>query len=247
MMCALLASCSDAEMDANEVSQAAIVGTYAEKIQLTTLDQMPMSEEPAESVGTYYSLTRIVEKDGELFSRALSCKSEVQSPEGIEIIVPDEMTRLIPEIVGLVTVSEIGGQVRLTREKVAVGLGVNLADAMNDPLPVDADDERIVDEDEDGHPGVTVGIKAFGMEAELYVVRRERGYWDVEMVEDGHFRGSIHDTSEQSVIGASEEIFKINLKSEQHPEAIKSYAELVKIDNIDDCDDLVLQLKTIFP
>ena len=39
--------------------------------------------------------------------------------------------------------------------------GINLKDPLNDLLPTDPNDERIYDQDLDGHPGVTVFVMAY--------------------------------------------------------------------------------------
>lgn len=50
----------------------------------------------------------------------------------------------------------------------AITLGLDLADPLDDPLPEDADDPAVLDQDADGAPGVTVRVSLFS----IHVVMR---------------------------------------------------------------------------
>jgi len=82
--------------------------------------------------------------------------------------------------------------------------GAALDDLENDPLPAKPDDPRVVDQDEDGHPGVTVHVSIFGlMKGDIYVAQRNRTRLVGTLVAPDTIRGTIEWTAEQTVLGAS--------------------------------------------
>ncbi len=68
-----------------------MLGYYAEKVTITTLDEMPFFGE-SENTSFYYSLTKIGAIDGELYSHAQSCTSDVGSSWLAQVSISDEVT-----------------------------------------------------------------------------------------------------------------------------------------------------------
>lgn len=62
--------------------------------------------------------------------------------------------------------------------------GIDLADELNDPLPTDIADPRIVDEDGDGNPGLTLLVDGL-LSGQLYTIQRDfNGYSGTQTAED---------------------------------------------------------------
>jgi len=228
---------------------ASAIGYYAEKITITTLDEMPFFGE-SESTSHYYSLTRIGAIDGKLFSRAQSCTSEVGGSWLAQVSISDEVTQKISPLTGKLSFHEEDGKQMVSREWVAVPLGITIDDPMNEELPIDPNDPRIVDTEGDGNPGISVDIGilgGLGGTAQLYVIRIERGAWEAQVDENGYFRGYVKDDSKQRVIGASDEKFVQNLASRHHPDPKQSTILLIPLEGDDwNCDKLIEKREEIY-
>src|SRR5512137_1116630 len=70
--------------------------------------------------------------------------------------------------------------------------GARLADPANEPLPTDAADPRVTDQDGDGHPGLTVPVTVAGLvSGDTYVVQRLRFALSGDVVDADTISGSI--------------------------------------------------------
>ncbi len=102
--------------------------------------------------------------------------------------------------------------------------GVVLDDPENDPLPTDASDPRVFDQDGDGNPGLTVRVSVAGLfQGEVYVVQRDRSRLSGAVVSADRVEGLVEWTSEQSVLGASNSFFLGGAASRPDPVAEHSY------------------------
>ena len=80
------------------------------------------------------------------------------------------------------------------------GLG-DLTNPAEDPLPQNAQDARVVDQDEDGNPGVTVFVDVSATNLEVWVVQRIVTRLDADVGEDGGFQGMVTWSEEQVILG----------------------------------------------
>ncbi|HOW51527.1 MAG TPA: hypothetical protein PLV42_05720 [bacterium] len=223
-----------------------LIGVYAEKVIVSTIDKMSMLGE-FQTTGTYYSVTRIEKVEGVLQSRASSCHSVIKSTSPATTTVPDALSQCIGDMIGALTVEETAEGPRISRAEAVMPVGIELADPWNDPLPTDNSDPRIIDQDNDGNPGVTIEIAASGMTGKVYTIRRERGSWWVQPAADGRLKGQVQDASEQRVIGADNALFNSNPESTVDPDPTKSTIELVKLDGDTDCAGLIARIPELFP
>lgn len=82
--------------------------------------------------------------------------------------------------------------------------GARLDDIENEPLPTDADDPRVIDQDGDGHPGVSVHVEILGLlKGDVYVVQRNWTRLEGTLIAPDTIRGIIEWKAEQTVLGAS--------------------------------------------
>ncbi len=119
--------------------------------------------------------------------------------------------------------------------------GANLENDTDD-LPTDADDERVIDQDNDEHPGMTLNILVMGSKVGLYVVDRSMKALSGEITGDNSFGGSITWTEEQSVIGADNDAFHKPIEITPSEGAF----EMVRIDDSWDCERLKAEEDTLF-
>lgn len=186
--------------------------------------------------------------DGELVSQDVFCFSEFRTDQPIDVAFSDAATQAIQPIPVAVTVTEEDGRVQVSRPITPTGVGVRLEDPANDPLPTDPDDPRIVDDDNDGKPGVTATITVtpdFG--GEIYLARREIFAYDAELQPDGSLVGTVDDDSEQLVVGASDPAFDTEAQWVQHPDPAKSPIILIPVERSWDCERLRAERDDLFP
>jgi hypothetical protein len=81
-------------------------------------------------------------------------------------------------------------------------IGATLADPANDPLPTDASDTRVVDQDQDGNPGVTIKLGG-SVSGDLYVVQRQKSELTGIAVSPNRLEGHYGFTSEQNVLDSN--------------------------------------------
>jgi hypothetical protein len=186
--------------------------------------------------------------DGELQATESFCHADHRSDQPIEVEMPDAATQaIIPESTP-VTLTTVDGRAHISRPATPTGIGVDLEDPANDPLPTDPDDPRIADDDNDGNPGVTTRIRVTeDVQGELYIARREIFAYDVDEQADGSLTGVVTDNSEQLIIGATNDAFLTQAEWVQHPDLSKSPIILIPVEQDWDCERLMAERDDLFP
>lgn len=124
--------------------------------------------------------------------------------------------------------------------------GATLAAPDSEPLPKDPDDPRLVDGDQDGHPGLTVVVSGF-VKGEVYVVQRDASnLFGTVHPNARQIRGQVQWTAEQSVIGASKEMLASEPNSRPHPEAHRSYFLMTRVPNSASCEQVRARRDRLF-
>lgn len=72
----------------------------------------------------------------------------------------------------------------------------------SDPLPTTADDPRVIDEDNDGHPGITVRLSGQSFAGSLYSVQRQTTSIQAIAVAADRLEGTLHFDSQQVVLAS---------------------------------------------
>jgi hypothetical protein len=196
-----------------------------------------------------YGFNDFSEVDGQIIDQASFCFSEQRTDQPIETSLSDAATQAIKPPPTAVSVERVDGQLRVRRSPTPTPVGIRLEDPFNESLPTDPADPRIVDDDGDGKPGITVSIRVSDeISGELYIARREIFAYDATLVEPDRLVGEVTDDSEQLVIGASDPIFEMSPANwRQHPDRSKSPIILVRVDDDWDCERLAAQRDAIFP
>jgi hypothetical protein len=187
-------------------------------------------------------------RDGVLWNRQRFCHAEMANDQGIDTSISDEATSAIIPVDTPVEVSSVDGRLRVVRPATPTPIGIDLADPANEVLPTDPDDPRIVDSDGDGFPGVTAHIRITDdIEGDLYIARREIFEYDVTQESPDRLVGTITDSSEQLVLGASNEIFITPAQWEQVPDPSRNPVIWQRVDADWDCARLAAERDEIFP
>ena len=196
-----------------------------------------------------FGFNDFTEVDGQIIDQGSFCFSEQRTDQPIETSLSDAATQAITPPPTPVQVDVVDGTLRVQRAATPTPVGIRLDDPENEPLPTDPDDPRIVDDDGDGNPGITVSIKVTDeLTGELYIARREIFAYEAFLTETDLLTGTVTDDSEQLVIGASDPIFSSSPANwAQLPDPSKSPIILRRVDADWDCQRLAAERDTLFP
>lgn len=118
-------------------------------------------------------------------------------------------------------------------------LGARLKDPENEALPMDVADPRVFDQDNDGHPGMTVRVEIMGLiSGEVYVVQRNRNRLVGTVVSPGFIQGTIEWETEQVVLGASSPFLVSGGQGSPDPDPERNFFLARRIDPLLDCEDI---------
>jgi hypothetical protein len=114
--------------------------------------------------------------------------------------------------------------------------GARLAHPETEPLPTRPDDPRVIDEDGDGHPGVTLLARLPGViEVALYLVLRLRYRLAGTVVSPDRIEGLIEWSGDLVLLGASLPLPGMSRDAYPHPEPTRSRFVLQRIASTCDC------------
>jgi hypothetical protein len=225
-----------------EVAADRLAGRYAH------FDVVAYESSDMKTLIISYGFTDLSVEDGALVATDSFCSSEHRSDQPIDVRLSDTATQAITPVPTPVALTVTDGRARVSRPETPTGIGVDLEDPANEPLPTDPDDPRIADDDGDGKPGVTATITVSeALAGEIYLARREIFAYVVDEQPDGSLTGSVSDRSEQLVVGASDDVFLTQAEWVQYEDLAKSPIILVPVDADWDCDRLMAERNRVFP
>ena len=195
-----------------------------------------------------YGFTNFTVEDGKLVEAEQFCTADQVSDQAIETAISDAGTQAIKPVSTPVEVSGTPGSLRIRRSATPTPVGIELEDPATDELPADPEDPRIVDADGDRKPGITVTVKiGDSFSGELYLARREIFAYDLVQKDADTLAGTVKDSSEQLVIGASDPILEsTNAQWDQVEDRSLSPIVLRRVGADWDCDRLVAQRDDLF-
>lgn len=196
-----------------------------------------------------YGFNDFTEVDGEIIDQASFCFSEQRTDQPIRTSLSDAATQAIKPPPAPLEVDIVDGVLRVRREATPTPVGIRLDDPFNEALPTDPNDPRVVDDDDDGNPGITVTIEVTPeLVGELYIARREIFAYEAFLTEPDLLTGVVTDNSEQLVIGASDPVFASSPANwGQYPDLDKSPIILRRVDADWDCERLAKARDDLFP
>jgi hypothetical protein len=196
-----------------------------------------------------YGFTDFAVEGDQLIESEMFCHADQVSNQPIKTSISDAGTQAIKPVSTPVQLSGAVGARRVQRPGTPTPVGIRLENPATDVLPQDPADPRIVDDDGDGKPGITVVVRfSEDLAGELYLARREIFAYD--MVQDGpdSLKGTVTDSSEQLVIGASLPILEgSDAQWDQVPDPSLSPILLQRVGGDWDCERLMAERDQLFP
>lgn len=220
-------------------------GTWAQLINISALSDIPFVGEVENETISIQKLT--IEQEGlDLSITAETCSIILQStPALAETIIPDAFIQSLEIATRPGTLTVDGDRVEVFFPTFVEVRGANLDDPINDPLPTEADDPRVFDQDEDGNPGLTVRVTGL-LDGEIYVV--QRGANELTGVVEGsdRFDGLVTWENEQEVLGADNPLLDSNPETVVNPDPTASFFRTTRVPADADCAALVADADALF-
>jgi len=180
-----------------------------------------------------------IEQDGaRLTLERTYCFQDVRmTPSLVTTEIPDRFVASLAPGSANARLEEMpGGGWRFVQSPCVEVHGACLLDPEREALPTNALDLRVVDQDGDGHPGLTVHVAVAGLlGGDAYVVNRLSTSLEGWILEDGSIAGAVQWTSEQTMIGASDPLLLLSYKYALDPDPAKHFFLLRRIDEPDPC------------
>ena len=194
-----------------------------------------------------YGYTDFSLEGDELRESELFCHSEQVSDQPISTFISDEATQAILPRSTVPRLTETPDGLRVMRPATPTAVGIRLDDPATESLPTDPDDPRVVDDDGDGRPGITVHVRVSdALEGEIYIARREIFAYDMTQTSADSLDGTVQDDSEQLVIGTSDPVFAVATEWVQHPDPSKSPISLRRVGVDWDCNRMITDRNQLF-
>ncbi|MGM0578709.1 MAG: hypothetical protein ACQEXJ_23505 [Myxococcota bacterium] len=122
--------------------------------------------------------------------------------------------------------------------------GAKLDDPEEDPLPEEVDDPRLVDGDEDGHPGLTAEVRGLVNGTVRLVQRLWNDLQGIVRSED-HVEGLMTWGREQEIVDASNFLLRKQMPTHPHPDPARSHFSMRRVPDDTDCRTLRKQAKKL--
>lgn len=219
-----------------------LVGRYAH------YDEVAYEDDEMRTIIVSTGFADLELRDGQLWNTMEFCHADAVSDQDIDVSISDAATRAIVPVDTPVEVSEVDGALRVVRPETPTPIGIEMDDPANETLPTDVDDPRIIDADGDGNPGVTSTVRVTeDLQGEIYLARREIFLYDVTQESPDRLVGSITDSSEQLILGASNPAFLTPAQWVQIDDPARNPVIWERVDEDWDCDRLAEERDTLFP
>jgi hypothetical protein len=228
-----------------------VSGTWALRVIGSSLIQAPGFGEPFH--------TRIVSvllvdqtQNGEAVSvSAAYCNhyTEEDDVAPVHAVIPDAYRDSLAVLMRDGTFAPGDGGLRYRLPRVFEVSGATLADPATEALPTAPDDPRLVDQDMDGNPGVTIVLTGL-VDGQVYAAERRSTDLDGVAVSADRLVGLVAFTSEQSVVDADPPSLKDTVGTSEQlpdPEACNSTFEMVRVPDTADCAWVRDQEAMLFP
>jgi hypothetical protein len=222
-------------------------GTWAEMQVLSEFAVLPLVGEVARRSTTILRVT--IEQTGSaLVQRWTYCATEIDNGSpAASTVIPDAFLVSLGEASAEATLDASFSPTTFVQPWTTEVRGAALNDPERDSLPTRADDARVVDQDGDGKPGLTVKVSALGIiSGEVYVVQRVRTRLVGALVAPDRIEGLVEWSTEQVTLGATSFLFLSELPSRPDPIAGNSSFVMQRVDPAWECADILAHRVELF-
>lgn len=213
----------------NELSGKWVVASVT-----TTVAKVPV-------VGKIYAKTNTVvlhdlEQDGDrLRGGGTLCRLDIDSgSKFVDTKLPEKFKKALPPPYFDGVVTEKDGKTTLRTGRRLVVMGARLKKPAKDALPEKANDDRVVDQDHDGNPGVTISIDGI-VSGDIHVATRSWTRFLGKTKGDDEIGGKVYFDQEQSILSTTSSM--LEEPPETKPVPSKSWFRMVRVSDDATCGD----------
>jgi len=200
----------------------------------TTVAKVPV-------VGKIYARTNTVvlhdlEQDGErLRGGGTLCRLDIDSgSKFVDTKLPEKFKKALPPPYFDGVLADKDGETTVRTGRRLVVMGARLKKPAKDSLPEDAEDDRVVDQDRDGAPGVTISIDGI-VTGDIHVATRSWTRFLGKTKGDGEIGGKVYFDQEQSILSTTSTMLED--APETKPVPGKSWFRMVRVSKDATCGD----------
>jgi hypothetical protein len=221
------------------------VGTWAQIQHSETVTDSPLGGDTINTTIHTLHLVEVTEEaDGTLKAHHSICDIQAESDFiQTETIIPAAYINALEPYSRSVDFN--WSTKEFTAERVTEVKGCILDDPENDDLPTSDSDPRVIDQDGDGHPGMTIQISGL-INGDLYVVERNWTLLEGTIVNDTRVEGLLSWGVEQNKLGTSNVLLSMDISSWVDPDPNKSSFEMIRANDGADCAALSAEFGQLF-
>ncbi|AKT42736.1 hypothetical protein [Chondromyces crocatus] len=172
------------------------------------------------------------------------CDHFTEDPDSVvKATIPEAYRNSLMPVVRVGTF--VDGRFEMPELVEVVGAGLS---SSSEALPTTPDDPRVLDQDADQKPGVTILLSGF-VDGEVHVVERKKTTLAGVALAADQIEGTTAFSSEQSVVDAIPQSLMAQVSSSEQssdPEVCNSYFKMVRVEASTDCATLRAQRDTLF-
>lgn len=232
---------------AQETAAEIPTGTFASRQLVSSRARTRPANRYMRVVTTSWVLHRVSVSDGEVRVSSRYCAVEQEPLGRVRTTIGGAFVAAIPEWESTARITgPAGGPWSFELPEHAVVLGATLSDPVEDRLPADASDGRVVDSDGDGEPGVTVDVEGL-VDGQVFLVQRLVRGLRGTLEPSGRMQGTVTGSSDQEVIGASTTVLRMfTPRFRQEPDPSRHTFVWHPLPEGSDCSDLLARRADVF-
>lgn len=228
-----------------------LVGSYAARIKYR--DWVTVGIAGSGSLVTTVFATAEISDDPAAETVRLSvqmCDSRIAAPDkhlqDLVVTIPETSLREALLEPATLQVGRVDGTVRWKTDELHGAAGWEWS-SPSDDLPVFDDDPRVLDQDDDGQPGISADFTGHAT-GSLYLALVYRFLFSGSVASDGELTGTTKSDSREALLGSSEALL-VGMTIERAPDAetADNTVRLTRQSSPLTCDELVAQQDTLFP
>ncbi len=209
-------------------------GTWAQKVVTTAISKVPI-------VGKVTTRTVAVQRvriEGtapNLRMRTEVCDIGVNSSiDSVKTTIPRRFMKAMGVTVRPARLVAVDGGYALDVPRHVQVLGAELREPTSEYLPKKADDPRVVDQDKDGHPGVTIRVSGL-VDGSIYVVHRGSDRMRGQVLDADRVAGTVKWSQQQVVLDSTSMFLGNPPASRPDPSPKKNYFEMKRVPDGSGC------------
>lgn len=195
-----------------------------------------------ETTSVHHYLADIVAEGDELVMHMELCELEIfeQTCHNMGItVIPQTYVDAIDPLDRRVVFGGAEPELTFLGERVTALRGAALDDPVNDPMPTLEDHTGAVDQDGDGHPGMTVLLNGVFAGSEVYTAQRWWSEFHGTVVTPDSIEGLVEHANETNTLGADPPALAYQTQNARHEDPTRSFFRMQRVPDDFTCEDLV--------